>query len=199
MHQPIWSEWFPWLVNYVAIDGKFRGMFAALFGVGLVVFIERARARGAPARWLQLRRLWWLAVFGALHYLILFEGDILLQYALLGVVAMWMVFWKPRLLLCIGVLALLLDSTMAGIALWRDAQAEKIALALPVTAPERIGVRSSTGRVSAKRWRRKARSWPTAACATSSPTASWMSTACAWRRCSNLPCHCGMWCCNTCR
>jgi len=138
VHQPQWNEWFPWLVNYVTIDGKFRGMFAALFGVGLVVFIERARSRGAPARWLQLRRLWWLAVFGALHYVFLFEGDILLQYALLGVVAMWMVFWKPRVLLCISVLALLLDSTMAGIVMWRDAQAEKVALSLPVTAPERI-------------------------------------------------------------
>ena len=138
VHEATWNEWFPWLVNYVVIDGKFRSIFAALFGAGLVVFIERARARGAPARWLQLRRLWWLAVFGAVHYYFLFEGDILLQYALLGVVAMWMVFWKPRVLLCIGVLALLLDSTMSGIVLWHDAQVEKVALALPATAPERM-------------------------------------------------------------
>lgn len=52
VHEVTFTEWFPWLVNYIFIDGKFRAMFAALFGVGLVVFMERARARGAPARWL---------------------------------------------------------------------------------------------------------------------------------------------------
>src|SRR6185369_761236 len=104
VHEVTWNEWFPWLVNYIVIDGKFRSMFAALFGVGLVVFMERARARGAPARWLQLRRLFWLLLFGALHYVFLFEGDILLQYALLGMVALWMVSWNPRLLLVLGVL-----------------------------------------------------------------------------------------------
>ena len=33
----------------------------------------------------------------------LFEGDILLQYAMLGLVALWMVFWNPKLLLALGV------------------------------------------------------------------------------------------------
>jgi uncharacterized protein len=47
VHEPTWSEWFPWLVNYIFIDGKFRGMFAALFGVGLVVFMG-ARGRATP-------------------------------------------------------------------------------------------------------------------------------------------------------
>ncbi len=39
VHEVNWTEWFPWIVNYVLIDGKFRSMFAALFGAGLVVFI----------------------------------------------------------------------------------------------------------------------------------------------------------------
>src|SRR6185369_16574632 len=119
-------------------DGKFRSMFAALFGVGLVVFMERARARGAPARWLQLRRLFWLLLFGALHYVFLFEGDILLQYALLGMVALWMVSWNPRLLLVLGVLLVCVDTVLSTQELWPDAAAERIALAAPATAPERI-------------------------------------------------------------
>jgi uncharacterized protein len=138
VHEVTWTVWFPWLVNYIVIDGKFRSMFAALFGVGLVVFMERARARGAPARWLQLRRLLWLALFGALHFVFLFEGDILLQYALLGVVALWMVSWNPRLLLVLGVLLLCIDTALNTYGLWPDAAAEKTALSAPADAPARI-------------------------------------------------------------
>src|SRR5512139_1453923 len=138
VHEPMWAEWFPWLVNYIFIDGKFRGMFAALFGVGLVVFMERARARGAPARWLQLRRLFWLVVFGALHFVFLFEGDILLQYALLGVIAIWIVFWNPKVLLGLGVLLLTVDSTLSSRALWQSAEEERVALAAPAESTERV-------------------------------------------------------------
>jgi uncharacterized protein len=137
VHEVTWAEWLPWLVNYVFIDGKFRGMFAALFGVGLVVFMERARARGAPARWLQLRRLFWLAVFGALHFVFLFEGDILLQYAMLGVIALWIVSWNPRLLLVLGVLLVAVDSTLSSLDLWQAAAAERVAMASPAASKER--------------------------------------------------------------
>jgi uncharacterized protein len=137
VHEPTWTEWFPWLVNYIFIDGKFRGMFAALFGVGLVVFMERARARGAPARWLQVRRLFWLMLFGALHFLFLFEGDILLQYALLGLVALWMVFWNPKLLLALGITLLAVDSTLSSQALWQSAAEERAALAAPAGSTQR--------------------------------------------------------------
>ena len=133
VHEPTWSEWFPWLVNYIFIDGKFRGMFAALFGVGLVVFMERARARGAPARWLQVRRLFWLMLFGALHFLFLFEGDILLQYAMLGLVALWIVFWNPRVLLVLGTLLLTVDSTLS------------------ISEPVAVGRKGTRGAVCARR------------------------------------------------
>jgi len=137
-HEVTWREWFPWLVDYIVIDGKFRAMFAALFGAGLVVFIERARARGASARWLQVRRLFWLALFGALHFYFLFEGDILLQYALVGAIAMWMVFWRPKLLLWLGLLMILVDTGLATRELWREAASERAVLAMPATATERV-------------------------------------------------------------
>jgi uncharacterized protein len=138
VHEVTWREWFPWITNYIVIDGKFRSMFAALFGVGLVVFMERARARGSPARRLQLRRLFWLVLFGALHYVFLFEGDILLQYALLGVVALWMVFWNPRLLLAASLLMVCADTALSSRELWTDAAQEKVALAAPPASAERI-------------------------------------------------------------
>ena len=131
-------EWFPWLVNYIFIDGKFRAMFAALFGVGLVVFMERARARGAPARWLQLRRLFWLLVFGTLHFVFLFEGDILMQYALLGVIAIWVVFWNPKVLLWLGVALLATDSALSTVSLWSAVQDERTVLSAPADSKDRL-------------------------------------------------------------
>ena len=138
VHEMTWTEWLPWFVNYLFIDGKLRSMFAALFGVGLVVFIERARARGAGARWLQLRRLFWLALFGYAHYVFLFEGDILLDYAVMGAFAIWAVFWNPRFLLAFGILLICLESVMGGIELWQPAAAEQQVLSLPAAAPARI-------------------------------------------------------------
>ncbi len=138
VHEVSWDEWIPWLINYIVIDGKFRSMFAALFGAGLVVFIERARARGAPARWLQIRRLFWLALFGLAHFVFLFEGDILLQYALIGMIALWIVFWNPRLLLWLGVLLIVFDCVMATKELGQVALDERTVLAQPAGSKDRV-------------------------------------------------------------
>ena len=69
-----------WLVQYLLIDGKMRGLFSLLFGAGMALFMDRAWKQGRTA-WLQVRRLAWLAVFGLLHFFLLFWGDILFLYA----------------------------------------------------------------------------------------------------------------------
>ena len=46
-----------WLLNFLLVDGKLRGLFAMLFGAGLVLFMDRAKAKGARPYWLQYRRL----------------------------------------------------------------------------------------------------------------------------------------------
>lgn len=76
-----------WLVQLVLIDGKFRGLFTLLFGAGIALFLERARRRGG-GEWLQVRRLFWLALFGLAHFYLLWTGDILLLYALSGLAAL---------------------------------------------------------------------------------------------------------------
>ena len=71
-----------WFVQFLLIDGKMRGLFAVLFGAGLVLFTE---AKGNALQW---RRLAWLGLFGAAHYFLLFRGDILFSYALCGMVVL---------------------------------------------------------------------------------------------------------------
>ncbi len=70
-----------WLVNIKAIT-----VFSLLFGLGFAVQIERAGARGEAGLGRFLRRLFWLAVIGALHAYLLWWGDILLIYAVIGLV-----------------------------------------------------------------------------------------------------------------
>ncbi len=92
-----------WLFQFVLVDGKFRGLFALLFGAGLVLFVERARERGDSGA-LQLRRLTLLALFGLAHFFLLYTGDILFLYAVAGVIALGFVDLPARRLLLLGTL-----------------------------------------------------------------------------------------------
>jgi uncharacterized protein len=76
------------LVHFFA-EGKFYVLFSFLFGWGFSVLLERAEARGADAVRLYRRRIAVLAVIGALHVVLLWFGDILLVYALLGFLLPW--------------------------------------------------------------------------------------------------------------
>ena len=68
------------LVSWL-IQGKFYPMFAFLFGWGAFVMASRG---GDAFNALYRRRLLALLLVGLLHALLLFEGDILVTYAVLG-------------------------------------------------------------------------------------------------------------------
>lgn len=76
------------LAVLVLFEGKMRALFSILFGASLVLFVDRAEDAGRDGAILQLRRLGWLALLGWLHWLLLWNGDILLCYAVAGTVAM---------------------------------------------------------------------------------------------------------------
>jgi uncharacterized protein len=65
-------------------QGKFYTMFSFLFGLGMAVQMERADARGRPFAGFFARRLLWLLLFGWCHAFLVWYGDILGQYALVG-------------------------------------------------------------------------------------------------------------------
>ena len=65
---------------------KFKTLFSLLFGLGLAVQMMRAEARGVGFVPLYARRLGVLFLIGAMHFVFLWDGDILHDYALLGCV-----------------------------------------------------------------------------------------------------------------
>jgi uncharacterized protein len=74
-----------WLIAF-GFQTKFYVLFSFLFGYGLSVQMDRATARNAPFVARFLRRLLFLLLLGLLHALLLFTGDILVTYALLGMI-----------------------------------------------------------------------------------------------------------------
>jgi uncharacterized protein len=71
-------------VMLLLAEGKFYTIFAFLFGLGFSVQLARAAARGRDIRSFYARRLWVLFGLGILHAVLLWSGDILRLYALLG-------------------------------------------------------------------------------------------------------------------
>ena len=75
-----------WFLLATLVEAKFYSLFSFLFGVGFAVFVQRASARGADAAGLFKRRLLGLLLIGLIHTLLIWFGDILVTYALLGFV-----------------------------------------------------------------------------------------------------------------
>ena len=112
-----------WLFQFVFVDGKFRGLFTALFGAGMYLFMERAWARGQTRR-LQVRRLVWLMLFGLAHFFLLFVGDILFLYSVSGLVVLAMVRWSARTQLRVGLVWYLVGSLAFAASLGSQAMVE---------------------------------------------------------------------------
>jgi len=103
-----WPDTLLWWVEFVAFDGKLRAIFSALFGASLLLVAERAEAAGRAAGRVGLVRLGTLAGFGLLHGILLWAGDILLLYAVVGMLALPLRRLPvDRLLVLAGLLAVL--------------------------------------------------------------------------------------------
>ncbi|GEM45043.1 DUF418 domain-containing protein [Deinococcus cellulosilyticus] len=73
-------------VMYVLADQKFMALFSLLFGASMMLLIQKLKSQQRPAARIHYIRNGWLLVFGLLHMILLWDGDILLVYALCGMV-----------------------------------------------------------------------------------------------------------------
>ena len=80
-----------WIL-YIFVDGKFYTLFSLLFGIGFSIIIANCNARGASGRLVFYRRMIVLVLIGLAHLLLLWSGDILLLYALMGMLLP--LFWR---------------------------------------------------------------------------------------------------------
>ena len=103
------AEYAIWLVSHVFFDKKFITLFTMLFGAGIVLMTQRAQAVGNGPLTLHYRRMLWLLVIGLIHAYLIWYGDILTAYALIGMVAVFMRHWSPRRLVIASLVLLALQ------------------------------------------------------------------------------------------
>jgi uncharacterized protein len=78
------------------VDQRFFPIFSLLFGVGFSLLLTSAAHRVARPRLILLRRLLVLLAVGLAHHVLLWQGDILAIYAVVGLVVLLPSSWLPR-------------------------------------------------------------------------------------------------------
>lgn len=108
--QPV--DWFIGFITMVFFDQKMMALFSILFGVGVVIFAERAASKGRNPVGLSLWRFALLGVAGLVH-IAFWDGDVLFLYALCAPLVL-LVRRLPALLLgSVGVVLTLVGAITA--------------------------------------------------------------------------------------
>ncbi|MFF5245165.1 DUF418 domain-containing protein [Streptosporangium sp. NPDC000095] len=85
-----------WLGLGLFVDQRFFPIFSVLFGVGFSLLLDSAGRHAPRPRVLLLRRLLVLLAVGLAHMFLLWRGDILTVYAVVGLVVLLPSTWLPR-------------------------------------------------------------------------------------------------------
>lgn len=93
--------------HFTFIDGKFYTLFSLLFGIGFSIILLRARQKNTNGLAIFYRRLFLLLLIGLFHSLFIWIGDILLLYALTGMLLPLFRNVKDRNLLIIAAILIL--------------------------------------------------------------------------------------------
>lgn len=101
-------------LHHLFIEGKFYSIFSLLFGWGIALQFKRAEAKGISAAPTVRRRLFFMLLLGAVHLLI-WPGDIVFFYALLGFILLPLRKFSNKTLLISGVTLLLSPVLLYGL------------------------------------------------------------------------------------
>jgi uncharacterized protein len=126
-----WSAWaiqpklFPGLIDRTAefvtesiFAGKANSIFSFLFGLGMTIQMERAASRGSKLVPMYLRRLAVLFLIGAAHAMLIWNGDVLHVYAVLGLLLLALRRASDRLVFALIAVFLIAPVLRSGWALY---------------------------------------------------------------------------------
>jgi uncharacterized protein len=112
------SRW-GYIFTSIVFDLKMMGLFSMLFGAGVLLYAGKT-AEGSPhpgALW--FRRMFWLLLIGLVHAYLIWEGDILVPYALCGILVLWWVRrWSARALATAAIVFLMIGATSLVVQGW---------------------------------------------------------------------------------
>lgn len=124
----------------IVFDLKMMGLFSMLFGAGVLLYAAKPTARGRAPTGLWFRRMFWLLVIGLVHSYLIWDGDILVPYAMCGLLFLWWVRRLPGLVLVLGAIAFLSIGALLNLsfgAWWDQMPADERAENLKMWTPTR--------------------------------------------------------------
>jgi uncharacterized protein len=93
-------------LHHMFIEGKFYSIFSLLFGWGIALQYKRGEAKGLNVTPTVKRRLFFMLLLGAIHLLI-WTGDIVFFYAMLGFILLPLRKLSNKVLLITGIILIL--------------------------------------------------------------------------------------------
>lgn len=106
---------FKWI--QILVQASFYPIFAMMFGYGLILLKTRTVKKGMSFRKISVRRLFVLLIIGIIHAFLIWSGDILINYAIFGLLLLLMLKWSGRLLLMVGGIIFLIPNLFFGLIL----------------------------------------------------------------------------------
>ncbi|WP_338780121.1 DUF418 domain-containing protein [Metabacillus sp. FJAT-52054] len=103
--QDIWVQRF----LYLFVEGRFYAIFSFLFGLGLWIFLSRAKEKSDHPSVLFIRRMLLLLAAGVLHHLI-YDGETLLIYAIMGLPVFFLNKAPKQMNLLLGIAGIIVAS-----------------------------------------------------------------------------------------
>ncbi len=98
---------------HIFADQKFMAIFSMLFGASVMLLLSKLKEQGKSGAKIHYVRNVWLLVFGLLHAVFLWDGDILAVYALCSFILFFFRNIKPRVQFILGVITFLLPSLVS--------------------------------------------------------------------------------------
>lgn len=120
----LWS----WAIGAIFFDGKMRALFAMLFGASMLLMAERNKNEGSMVR-RHLSRMLVLLGLGMVHAWLIWSGDILVTYAIVGILLFPWRNLAARQLFGLAVVALVLQMSVSMSSALQVSHLERLAAA----------------------------------------------------------------------
>jgi uncharacterized protein len=143
-----------WVNAFITIlfEGKMRALFSMIFGVGIILFMSRKERDGKSATSLFFRRMGWLVLFGLIDsHVLLWFGDILYLYGIIGMIAFWFRKMKPTYL-ALGVPLVAIIGFALNVFFYQGVRDKRLAYLAVQTAQQQGKTLTATQQQAVKDW-----------------------------------------------
>ena len=100
-----------WWID-VFVQASFYPIFTMMFGYGLAIQFRRSIEKGTNFFLFATKRLFILFVIGVIHAFVIWSGDILISYAMVGFLLIWLLKLDGKWLLILGLILFLLPQIL---------------------------------------------------------------------------------------